>query len=266
MIGVLFNAKRAERHPLEMFFVGFFYASLSIILSLWIFPEHSSLAMVFLSVLACLYIIQGALKIEEKKEKDYNSEKWLLRQHLKPLLLFLFLFLGFVFAFTLWTFLMSPEKASTLFELQESSVEHIKNLTGGATYKGDFLNIISNNLKVLFLSIIFAIFYGAGAIFILAWNASVMGFVIGNLAREGLGIASLPLAFTKYFLHGIPEMFAYLVAALAGGILYVAFIKGDLLDKKISKRLLIDTIYLILISILILVIAAIIEIYISPLV
>jgi uncharacterized membrane protein SpoIIM required for sporulation len=124
--------------------------------------------------------------------------------------------------------------------------------------------IFFNNLKVLLISLLLAFFFGAGAIFVLVWNASVMGFVIGELARNTLGIFALPVAFTKYFLHGIPEMLAYLTVALAGGIIYVFISRRDFLKPGKTKRVLIDTLVLIGISIGLLVIAGLIEVYISP--
>jgi len=266
MLNILFNPKKAERHYLEMLLVGFFYSSISLLISLWIFSDYASIGMVFLSVFSCLYVVQGALKLEESKEKDYNPESWLLKQHFKILLFLLFLFLGFVLAFSFWSFVLPSSKISVLFEMQKNSVERINQFTGNAVLPSAFFKILSNNIKVLILSIIFALFYGAGAIFVLVWNASVMGFVIGDLARKTFGIVALPLAFTKYFLHGIPEMFAYLIGALVGGILFTAFIKGDLLKKDRAKRILIDSFVLILISIFILIFAAFIEVYISPLV
>ncbi len=266
MLNILFNARKAERHPLEMMLIGFVYSSLSIFISLWIFPDYSSLTMVFFTVFSCLYVVQGAIKLEEKKLEDYNTETWTLKHHIKPLLFILFLFLGFVFSFAFWAFVFPPAKSAVLFSLQASIVEEIRALsvTGNVFSQSPFLVILENNLNVLFISLIFAFFYGAGAIFIIAWNASVMGFVIGELARSTLGIASLPIAFTKYFLHGIPEMIAYLIAAFAGGLLYIAVLRGDLLTKGKTKRIILDTIILILISVLFLVFAALIEIYISP--
>lgn len=265
MISILFNPKRGERHTFEMLVVGFFYASLSIILSIWVFPgSGASLAMVFLSVLSCLYVVQGAIKLEEKKEKDCNSEGWVLREHLKPLMFLLMLFIGFVIAFSVWSFVLSPEKMMSVFEMQSNSVNHIRSLTGNATMEGPLFFIIINNVKVMVVSLIFALFYGAGSIFILAWNASIMGFVIGNLARDTFGVIAFPIAFTKYFLHGIPEMFAYIIAALGGGILYVSFLKGDLFKKGRTKRILIDVGLMMLIALFIIFLAALIEVYISP--
>ncbi|MFW6283477.1 MAG: stage II sporulation protein M [Minisyncoccales bacterium] len=266
MLRSLFSSQKSERKLIEIFLIGFFYASISILLSLWVFPQNSSLAMVFLSVLPIIYVLQATLRKEEQKEEDFNSEKWLLKQHLNKMIFFFFLFLGFVFAFGIWAFALGPEKTSIIFEVQTETVEHINHLTGGSILEGTFFKILSNNLKVMLFSIIFALFYGAGAIFILAWNASVMGLVIGVLARNTFGLSALPLAFTKYLIHGIPEMFAYLCAAIAGGIFFIAVLNEDILKEGKRKRVLIDISCMIALSIGLLVIAAIIEIYVSPLI
>ena len=85
MFKILFNPKKAKRHPIEMMFIGIFYSSLSILLSVHLFPEYSSLVMVFLTVLSCLYVVQGAIKLEESNERIYKSETWILKKHLRLL-------------------------------------------------------------------------------------------------------------------------------------------------------------------------------------
>lgn len=204
--------------------------------------------------------------MEEKKEKNYNSERWIIGSHRPIVFMILALFLGFVISFALWSLFLPPETSSTVFSLQKDSVDHIRAITGNAISTGEpFMQILKNNVNIVLISIVFAFFFGAGAVYIIAWNASVMGFVIGSAARESLGLLALPVAAVKYFIHGIPEMIAYIIASVAGGILYFALIRGDLTKEGRSKRIIIDAIALFLISILILVIAAIIEVYISPL-
>jgi uncharacterized membrane protein YfcA len=114
MFKILFNPKRAERKPFEMMLVGIFYSTLSILVSSWIFPEYASLIMVFLTLISCLYVVQGALKLEEDKEMDYKSEKWVLKEHFKILRFFLFLFIGFVISFAFWTVVLPPDKVTML--------------------------------------------------------------------------------------------------------------------------------------------------------
>lgn len=261
----LFNPKKAKRHPLEMFFVGFFYTSLSALLSIWIFPEYASITSIFLTVLSSLYIVQGAIINEQKKESIYISEKKILKRHSKIILLLLYLFLGFLLAFFFWKMVLPENHADILYKMQESELDSIKSITGNATSISNFKIIIANNLRVLFISILFAIFYGAGVLFILAWNASIMGFVIAALIKDKFGFEALPLIFTKYYIHGIPEMISYFIGALAGGIIFVTIAKGDFKKEKV-KRIALDTAILLVISLAILIIAALIESYISPLI
>ena len=266
---ILFSAKNAERHFFEIFLLGFFYASLSLILSIWIFPDYASLIMVFLTVISCLYVVQSAFIIEENNENKDEEESFLLIEHSRAIKFLLSLFLGFLVAFVFWTLILPAETSNLVFSLQKHTVENIQNMnsemiTGNSISYNRLEIILENNLRVLLFSLILAIFYGAGSIFILAWNASIMGFAIGAVTKNTLGLSSLPLAFTKYLIHGIPEMIAYFIAALAGGIIYVMIVRGDL-SKYRLKRSLIDLSVLILISVIILVAAGLIENYISPL-
>ena len=65
----LINPIKAEKRPWEMLFIGMIYSSFAIILSLFIFREDASLVMIFLTTLAAVPLIYGAIKIEEKKDK-----------------------------------------------------------------------------------------------------------------------------------------------------------------------------------------------------
>ncbi|MBU0978162.1 MAG: stage II sporulation protein M [Nanoarchaeota archaeon] len=260
---ILFSPKKAERHPLEIFFVVIFYTSISIFLSLWILPNQASIAMVFLSIIACLYLVQSTLIVEENKEKNENTESFLLKEHTKTLGFFMMIFFAFLIAFTFWMLVLPSSMTSQIFNLQSATFEDIQTITGRVTAPEAFSIILSNNLRVLLLSIVLALFYGAGALFILAWNASLMGYIIGSLVKNSLGLASLPYAFLKFFIHGIPEILAYFAAALAGSILFITVIRGDIKKDRI-KRTFIDISIITIISIILLVIAAGIEAYISP--
>jgi len=287
MLKILFNPKRAVRHPLEMMLIAIVYSSIALWISYFIFPQYATIVMVFFTVLSCIYVLQGAFKREEGKEKKNIQEEKLLKSHLRLLILMLFLFIGFVISFAIWTFVLPSilpiDQVALIFSSQNSAVENVRsaiigvsgnavsgNAISGNSATGNVVSsnvltpILMNNIKVLLVSLLFAFFFGAGAIFVLAWNASVMGYVIGNLARNTLGLMGMPIAFAKYFVHGIPEMLAYLTAALAGGIIYMAICSGDFMNPKRNKRIVIDAIALVLISIFLLILAALIEVYVSP--
>ncbi len=262
---VLLNPKKARRHPFEIVFLGFFYVSLSMLFSYWIFPDYASLFTVFLTVISCLYVVQGVLIFEEGKEKNFRGEGIILRGHAKTIRLFLLLFFGFLFAFIFWTIVLPQSVILDVFNVQNTELTNIRAITARAVAPENFSLILLNNLRVLAFSLVLALFYGAGSVFILAWNASIMGFVIGNLARNVLGLSSLPHLFLKYFLHGIPEMLAYFTAALAGGIIFISVIKGDL-GKDRLKRTVIDSFILMSISLFLLIVAALLETFVSPMI
>jgi len=133
-------------------------------------------------------------------------------------------------------------------------------------------------MKVLIFCILFSFLYGAGAIFILTWNASVIATAIGNFIRTNLayyasktGIVKYgfylqitSLSLLRYLTHGIPEILAYFVGGLAGGIISVAVINERFGTKRFEKIVL-DSSDLILLAVLLLIIAALIEVYVTPL-
>ena len=113
--------------------------------------------------------------------------------------------------------------------------------------------------------------------FILTWNASVISVAIGNFIRSHLsniantvGFVSIgsyfqifSLGILRYMTHGIFEILAYFTAGLAGGIISVAVIRHDFRTKKF-EHIVLDSADLLIISIFILVLAAFIEVFVTP--
>lgn len=130
--------------------------------------------------------------------------------------------------------------------------------------------IIVNNLKVLLLMFLTSIILGAGALYLLVWNASIIGIYIGEVAHNIQHIYLLskfpsfllafPTAIFKLFLHGIPEIAAYFIGAVAGGILSVAVIKHRPFDDQFRK-ICIDSLLLFMVSVGLIFISGIIEAY-----
>ncbi len=265
----LVSTKNAERHPWEMFFIGMIYSSLGLFLSYWIFKDYSSIVMVFLTVLASIHIIHGAFSNEEERDKKEVNEMFLLKSHGRVLTYFIFLFLGFTLGFAIWNIVLPTGMSDILFAAQQGTIQSINaKFTGHAVSSAQAFTIIFlNNLRVLFFALLFSFFYGAGSIFILAWNASVIAAAIASFFRSlvhGGILSAFSLAMLRYFTHGIPEVLAYFTAALAGGIISIAIIKHDYKSKRF-KEILIDSVDLILLSVGILFVAAVIEVYVTPL-
>ena len=81
VLDLFVNPAEAEKRPWQMFILGMFFTSVAIILSLVVFNKHSSLVMVFLTVLACFPIIYNTIKFEELKDETSLGEKSLLKEH-----------------------------------------------------------------------------------------------------------------------------------------------------------------------------------------
>jgi len=266
----IINPLKAEKEPWEMFFIGIVYSSVAILLSLWIFKQHASLVIVFLTVMACLPLIYNTIKLEEDKGLKIDHEGVLLKEHSKALSFFIFLFLGITISFALWYAFLPIDIVQSLFSIQAQTITDINNrVTGNVTQQmGLFFKILLNNVKVLIFCILFAFVYGAGAIFILTWNASVIGTAIGNFVRSNVvSNASYfhvtSLGILRYMVHGIPEVAAYFIAGLASGIISIAVIRHDFNSSKFEQVLL-DSTDLLLLSLAILFIAALIEVFVTP--
>jgi len=280
VLEMLVNPDKAERRPWEMFFVGMLYASVGVFLSLWIFKSQASLVMVFLTVLASLYLIQGTLRREEIKDHNLHAtEKKLLKRHWPVLSYFMYLFFGFVVAFSLLYIILPGETVETLFSTQIDAIKNVNDiaLSGSAVDRSTFLgNIFMNNLKVLFFTFVFAFFYGAGAVFILAWNASVVAAAVGAFVRSEVAVLTSKLGFgfagyfsayslglLRFLTHGSIEILAYFVAALGAGIIGIAVLHHDFGSESFRKTL-IDSIDLIIISVFLLFVAALVEVFVTP--
>jgi len=133
--------------------------------------------------------------------------------------------------------------------------------TGAATKEARFLSIISNNIYVMIFTLIFSLIFGAGAIFILAWNASVISTAVGVFTQYQ--VSEIPIGLARYMLHGFPEIAAYFVTALAGGIFGVDIIRNGFANLKSLK--VVENVFILLsMAILLLVIAGVIEVYLTP--
>ncbi|MAG07421.1 hypothetical protein CMI46_01235 [Candidatus Pacearchaeota archaeon] len=281
MLEMLLNPKRSERRPWELFFVGLIYASLSVLLVQWTFSgdavlvKYSGILIVTFTVMFSIPYVYYTIKIEEEKDSTYDNSFRLLREHSKAVHGLLWLFLGFIIAFSvLFILLGSTDNYKAQIETfcainspgnYESCIQEYGVITGRVT--GGVSNtqllggIFTNNLYVLIFTVIFSVIFGAGGIFILAWNASVISAAMVIFAKQDL--YSLPLSLGRYMIHGFPEIAAYFVGTLAGGIIGLSIVKKEFKSEKFWN-ILHDSLLLIISGIVILLIAALMEVYITP--
>ena len=263
-----------ERKPWEALVSGSIYVFVAAFLSLVLFPESASIVSVLLVVVASLPLVYDAIKFEEKVDLKYSDEHHIMEHHKLFVWFVLFLFLGFSLGFFILYSFLPSSYVNQLFSAQISTIQSVGPATGNyVSLQGAFFSILFNNIKVLAFCLLFSFLYGSGAIFILSWNASVLGAAMGNFFRESLSkmspslssyFAVGTLSLLRYSIHGIPEITAYLLAGLAGSLISTAVVNDDFRTKRFYK-VLDDSTDLILLSLIFIFVAALLEVFITPL-
>lgn len=282
MFEMLINPKKAERKPWEMFFIGLLYASLAILLVNWIFAGDAVLSkrlgilVVTFTVMFSMPFIYYTIRYEEKKISHTPNTINLLKEHKKAIYAFLWLFFGFVVAFSFWySFLPTTDSfdaqietyclinAPAGFEQCVSQYASGKSgsTTGFLTSSEKLFLIFTNNMYVLLFTLLFSLIFGAGVIFILAWNASVIAAAVGIFTNSSL--KSLPIGLFRFMIHGIPEIASYFIVALAGGMVSIAVIRHEAGTQNFW-HVLHDSLNLIIISVVVLFLAALMEVFLTP--
>ncbi|MAF35266.1 hypothetical protein CMO91_05465 [Candidatus Woesearchaeota archaeon] len=271
----LVTPMRGERRPLELFALGFLYAIVGLGVSLWVFSEQASMAMVFFTVIAALPLFYHTMRFEEYREGFAHGHS--LLEHKRVMVFFVFFFMGMLVAFTTaYVLLPSPHAA---FGVQDDTIVAVNQRVTGNAYSFNALTkIFINNIKVMVFSLLFSFVYGTGALFILTWNASVLGAAAGNFFRQNLAEFAASTGFAKvgaylsvlsftvlhYAIHGLPEMLGYFIAGLAGGLLSVSVMRGHHKTAAFDQ-ILRGVLDLVVLSSLVLLGSALIEVYVTPL-
>jgi len=282
MLEMLINPAKAERHPWEMFFIGLLYASLSVVLVTWVFSQDavlvksSGILVVLFTVLFSLPFVYYTMRYEEERIGKNRGSIQLLKDHRRAIYAFLWLFVGFTIAFAFWyTVLPTTESFKTQIEtycminrptnfdqcVTQYGIKDSSIITPFLTNKERLFLIFTNNMYVLLFTLIFSLLVGAGAIFVLTWNATVIGAAIGIFT--GYNLIDLPLGFVRFFIHGIFEIGAYFVVALAGGMVSMAVINHETGTDKFWEVLQ-DSLNLIILAVVVLFLAALVEVFVTP--
>lgn len=266
MIELLFRPSSVERRTWESFVAGVIFTAVSGLL-VWTIgtPSPCATGLGFLVVafvtLAAAPLFVHVFRAEEQEFKRKGLP--LLEKHAGVIEIFGFFFLGIVVATSLAYVLLPQGSANYLFSDQAHELK-ARQISGYATEPAaPFGMILVNNLKVLGLSFIFSLAVGAGAVFLIAWNASVLGVLIGRIANElgggALGLLySLPVTIITILPHGLFEFVGYFLGAVAGGVLSVAIVRERILTnfEEVSK----DATVFLLVATAFIVIGAVIEV------
>ncbi|MFB6088847.1 MAG: stage II sporulation protein M [Candidatus Aenigmatarchaeota archaeon] len=214
MLEKLWLKEEIENKFLKSFLFSIFFTSLSISITHYFIPfkimsqNYTGIIAVLIASLSTSYpLIRYLEKREDEEERMKNIDEGnLLFRHFHEILMYLVFFFGVTLSFSIFYFLF-PQ---SFFSAQLGTIFSI---TGRFIRMGFLHSIVSNNLFVFFITFLLSFILSAGMVFILVWNASVLGVFFGKkIAAAGI---YAPLSFVPDFLQ-IPW---YVVGILLGPIL-----------------------------------------------
>lgn len=277
----IFNPVKISKNPSIIFFEAIVLSLMSVFLSIFILPKD------YVSVGILAFITIGSIPVFGKlfsySSYLFNYSEGFFTRHKKLFLQLIYFFLGVFCAFVFLFFLLGPNTKEIVFSTQMIEVEGVSNLRNSITgqvsqtqlanesnFNKVFKLVLSNNFGVILRVAALSFFYGAGALFLIAWNASVLATVISSEIASNLGVVlTSPLgifqaifqtfvSFIGYIPHGFPELLAYFIISFAGAMLARDLVKG-LFTTEFRWKIIGDLLFMLALSIFLLVIGAIIE-------
>ncbi|MCX6778566.1 MAG: stage II sporulation protein M [Candidatus Micrarchaeota archaeon] len=276
----LFPSHRIEKHPWLIAWLAFVFVAIAVSITYYIYPTESGLFTITLVVMPAIPFLLHEVIMGERKQEDLcGHARSITKCYGKLIKFYAYFFVGTALGFAFCSSLLPPSVSDSMFSIQKNEITpFLPMLTfmvtdpSGGVPAGSFLGIFSHNFEVLFLMLAFSFVYSIGSIFLLVWNASLVGVFVENCIRNcvpqfaGYGALAFPMAFVfgmaKGFLmllpHGIFEVSAFFTASVAGGVLSIA-VERRMIGKIDMRDVFIDAGKLIAFSVLLLAIGAFIE-------
>lgn len=219
--------------------VLFFFAALqSLLANLMasiLFPTASGLVSVFLISFGMLGLFDKILL--KNKDAIWVEKKNPISANTETAIEFLAIFLGvFIVYYILVSYLPREVSIKQFYKQLEDA-----HLLINAERFADFNLVLRNNIVVLFLFFFFSLSYRAGAIFVVAWNASVWGSTFGYGSGSWSPTGPMDIAVNQLKLaaaiipHLVAEAAGYILAAMAGTFTAKAFQKYKIFTDTYNK-------------------------------
>lgn len=134
-------------------------------------------------------------------------------------------------------------------------------------WRGRFSKLYENNMWIVWIAFCASFLFGAGALWLLTWNASTIAVFIGAKIKIAIATGTsaveayatgFPMYSLSIALWAIPEVLAYLVAAIAGGIISAAVARHHYRTEKFWVTVL-DALFFMLIAVALVIIGAYVE-------
>jgi hypothetical protein len=248
----IIGEKKIRKHPVLIFFLTIVISFGSIFFANLLFPKYSSVLSVAFVTIGLVPLVFNVLSKEEADEvlSKRSCTTFLLR-HFNIIMIFVWIFVGIIVSYAIFYSLAAPAERASLFTEQISAFCSISGeckdgvpysisgrisasgmnacLSNNSSIESCTLFIFENNAGVLLFTILLSLLYGVGAIFIIAWNASILGVFFGETFINLSHVKWVGMIQSMLIGHGPPELLGYVFGALAGAILSSMVAKGQLL-------------------------------------
>jgi uncharacterized membrane protein SpoIIM required for sporulation len=267
----LLTPKSARHEPYKLLPATMLFYSAGVAVYLLI-PGITASPIVF-TLIPLLPLMLRLLLWEEKSEEEgFRRSSGFFAYHGLLLESFAFVFVGAMLASTFWYAVLPPDAAAHAFSEQVKEIALIKGAVNsgsagtGNVLRPEFFTFLSaHNLQVLALMFLFSLLYGVGSLYLLLWNASILGVFTATKMAQSASQTGVPGIITGFFgafagllPHGMFEVSAYFVASIAGGIFSIAVMRRDMSRPELVKIVL-DVAFLAAVSVVLLLIGAVIE-------
>ena len=229
---------------------GIAISAIGLIIGYNLFPADAALASIFFILIAAVPFFRTLMIQEERAEKTSHNIKEMIIRNKYAFKYFFFFYAGIFLTYFVGALVLPEAIQTALFENQFGV---FKSVLGSFANQEHFYMILFNNLKIVILALILSLIYGAGALMILTWNASVLGVF---LAQQGINL-------WKFLPHAGLEFLGFFAASIAGGILSAGIEKHEVGTKNF-KHVYEDALLLAVGAVLLILIAAIVEVYVFP--
>jgi len=267
MLEQLYPLQLLEKHWGYAFLLGVVYSVVGIGAAMLLFPQDPALVAVAFISLIILPTMNKLLKEEEELEsrKDEFSLHTFYIDHKNVFFIYGCFFLAILFTFAFFAIVLPSLATNHIFESQLGVL--YSTMTGKAAFSQPlFMKIFTNNVVILILCFATAFVIGDGAIFLIAWNASVWGTIFGSMAKNA-ALVQGQNPFILFFIvllvvfpHMILEAIAYISSASAGGVISKAFMKEKLFSERFD-HILRNTLIVFIVAIAVLLLSVVVETY-----
>jgi len=262
----LYSSSYIKKHKPITLLLGIAYAICGISFALFLFPDNPApMSIAFISLFAAVSLSDLLIFRENIKQKNRRSLQEFFKENKDILFILSYLFIGILFTFAFFSIFMPTLTTNQIFSGQVNMMHTLsaKNIFDF----GRFNSIFSNNLKVLLVCIFTSFLFGISTIFllILIWNASVIGVIFGLAAKNSVTTQNPFFYFLFILIAALPhiglEISSYLFAGVVGDkFSQLIYLKGIFSSKGVLTGIML----FLLLSFILLILAAIVETAVTP--